>query len=84
MGPSGQLLQRMAKKWDMHVVGTFYAWGTEPNSSDLAYNSGAAPLRFASLSHPKRAGMGLKLSACWDRSATSPSTSGRSTRRARG
>ena len=61
MGPSGQLLQRMAKKWDMHVVGTFYAWGTEPNSSDLAYNSGAEPLGFASLStHPKRAGMGLK------------------------
>ena len=47
MGPSGQLLQRMAKKWDMHVVGTFYAWGTEPNSSDLAYNSGAEPLRLA-------------------------------------
>ena len=55
MGPSGQLLQRMAKKWDMHVVGTFYAWGTEPNSSDLAYNSGAEPFRFASHSmRPKR------------------------------
>ena len=39
MGPSGQLLQRMAKKWDMYVVGTFYAWGNAPNSSDLAYNS---------------------------------------------
>ena len=39
MGPSGQLLQRMAKKWGMYVVGTFYAWGNAPNSSDLAYNS---------------------------------------------
>lgn len=39
MGPSGQLLQRMAKKWGMYVVGTFYAWGNAPNTSDLAYNS---------------------------------------------
>ena len=39
MGPSGQLLQRMAKKYSMYVVGTFYAWGNSKNSSDLAYNS---------------------------------------------
>jgi len=38
-GPSGQLLQRMAAKWKMFTLGTFYAWGNTPATADLAFNS---------------------------------------------